>query len=78
VQTVYWEPHTDTLWENDGATDTRFHSIPGSETPALPPDLAARLAGPSDAQVPLEFVQWVRLDHKPRRNARTKSQRSRR
>ena len=78
VRTVYWEPHTGTLWEREGATDTRLHPIPGSEAPALPPDLAARLAGPADAQHLLEFVQWVRLDHKPRRNGRDKSQRPRR
>ena len=70
-QTLYWEPATDTLWHPCEDMEVRLRPVPRrAAVPDLPSGLAARLPDAVSGPPPLQFVQWVRVEHRPRRRSR--------
>ena len=70
-QVLYWEPATDTLWHPHEDAQVRLRPVPRrAAVPDLPPDLEARLPDAVSDPSPLQFVRWVRVEHRPRRRSR--------
>lgn len=70
-QTFYWEPATDTLWHPREDAEVRLRPVPRrTAVPDLPSGLAARLPDAVSEPSPLQFIQWVRVEHRPHRRSR--------